>query len=54
MTISQRKLMSSYNRATASDHRRAADDAQWAETRAVVIVGCILALGALLTVCGVL
>ncbi len=37
-----------------SDHRREQEEAQWAETRAVAIAICILALGALLTVTGVL
>lgn len=54
MTITQRKLMSGYNRANASDHRRAADDETWAETRAVVIALGILVLMAVLTVTGVL
>ncbi len=54
MTITQRKILSGCNRAHASDHRRAADDAQWAETRAVLIA-CALLFGiAVLTAMGVL
>ncbi len=54
MNISQRKLMSSYNRAHASDHRRAADDETWAETRAVLVACALLFAMAVLSAFGIL
>lgn len=54
MTITQRKLMSGYNRATASDHRRNADEQRRTENCWLMFVLCSVVTGAVLKVCGVI
>lgn len=54
MNISQRKLMSGYNRATASDHRRELDDDQGAENMALIGICAVMILLAALKLCGIL
>ncbi len=54
MNITQRKLLNGYNRATASDHRRDADDEQRAENMALAGLIAFVILGAVLKVAGLL
>ncbi len=54
MNVTQRKLLSSYNRANASDHRRALEDETWAETRAVLVACTLLFCMAVLSAFGVI